>query len=734
MAKVKPPKQQSTAIVSLPSPPSRKAHEFLEAYNSWTYAAVNAIAQEVSNIKLHLYKRKIVRGQIEIEELHEHEALSLLQFVNPHMTHYQLYEVNQVYLELMGEGFWYLLRKDPGNINSPIEQIWPLRPDWVTVIPSDDFIKGYKYSPNGLIDPDAVEIATVDMIPFKYLNPLNPYRGKGAVQAAAMAIDTDQFSADWNRNFFFNSAVPYLILRTKKKPNPEETQRFLETWQAKFQGKTSSHKIAMLTGDWEDPFVFGDKLKDMDFIEQRKMMRDEILGTFRVGKSAINITEDVNRANAEASNLNFMERVITPKMIRFVAHLNEFLLPNWPNEDLFFDFDDPAPADQEMELKLYENGKNYWLTPNEIRERQNLTPLDGGDTIYMPFTLQPIESLVGGAVDAVKGLFGKGADQKKGIITMEAIKDKKGNIIRPARKFMMPIPPRKLKELRTTNTKKKIKDELKPDLMKLIANLMAEVKDGDKIQAKSLKGRGLGWDEEKRDTHWKAMVAKTDVYEKSMRQRLGKLFDEQQTEVVNNITNNLKHYAQIRRKGKEASFMFNMINENRKWKSILAPFIKEIVIDKGAEVFAFLGIPAQLDISQKAAAVYLSLDGVKFIKDVNQTTRDALKETLKDGLVKEEGIPELSKRVEEVFADAKGYRSKRIARTEVLRSTNFATEEAFRQSDVVEAKEWLTASDERVDDVCASLNGKVFALKDHSVDMPQHPNCRCTWIPVLKDK
>lgn len=727
-----PPLQQSSAIINLPQPPLRKAEEFLKAYNSWTYAAVNAIAQEIANIKLHLFRRSIKRGEVTYDEVYEHESLSILHYVNDFMTCFQLFELTQIYLELTGEAYWVIVRSTDG---SP-QQLWPLRPDWVTVKSSKNFIEAYVYAPGGIRDPGAVVLDPKDVIPFKYPNPLNPYRGKGAVQAAAMAIDTDQFSAEWNRNFFFNSAVPYLILRTQKKVAPAELDRIRSDWESKFQGRTNAHKLALLSGEWADPFVFGDKLKDMDFIEQRRQMRDEILGTFRVGKSAINITEDVNRANAEASNLNFMERVITPKMIRFVAHLNEFYLKNWPEEDLFFDFDDPAPADRELDLKVYENAKNYWMTPNEIRERENLPPLKGGDTIYLPFSVQPIETITGAvqnATDAVKRFFGgKTSDKESGVLIMESDPQKS------VRKFMMPIPPRKLHELKKDQIKKKLKKDLKQDLFKLIKNIMTEVDQEGDEKFKNSKGR-LNWDQEKRDAHWTKMIAKTDVEEQSMKSMLGNLFDEQEKEVVQNIKNNLKFYAESRRKGKEASFLYNLIDENKKWRSILGPFIKNIVADKGREVLDFLGIPGELDLSQQVAATYLKLDGVAFIKSVNETTRDKLKETLKDGLIKEESIDDLAKRVESVYDQAKGFRSEAIARTEVLRSTNFATLQAFRQSDVVVAKEWLTAQDERVDDLCAGLDGKTVSLDGNFKEgeftekhPPLHPNCRCTIIPVLR--
>ena len=93
-----------------------------------------------------------------------------------------------------------------------------------------------------------------------------------------------------------------------------------------------------------------------------------------------------------------------------------------------------------------------------------------------------------------------------------------------------------------------------------------------------------------------------------------------------------------------------------------------------------------------------------------------------------------------------------IARTETIRASNFATVEAYRQSEVVEAKEWLAEMDERTCGYCQEMNGKVIDLDesyfeegdDFTVDgstlnielldvdePPLHVSCHCTTIPVL---
>jgi len=721
------------AIIDLPVPPGRKSEEYLQSYTSWVFAATQATAEKVASTEIKLFKRVGRNKKFQIDEVDEHEALSLLHDVNSFMTNYHLREITQVYLDLTGEAYWALIRDTE---NGPPVELWPLRPDWVTVIPSeDDFIKGYKYSPGGMLSPKAITFEPKDIIPFRYPNPVNPYRGRGQVQGAAMAIDIDTFSAEYNRNYFFNSAIPGLVFTTEQNLTEAQINRFIEAWQAKFQGRTNTHKIAVM-GKGLKPEPITNTPQEMAFAEQRRMMRDEILGIFRVPKSVIGITEDVNRANAESSERSFAEHVIKPRLIRFIAYLNEFYLSNWPKEDLFFDFVDPVPEDMDIKLRVYENGiKNGWLTINEVREEENRPPVEGGDAVYLPLVLQPI-----GQVKRMFGaLTGKKSDEERGVLTLP-VKGKHKKI----RKFNMPVPPRRLAVLRRENLRK----EIKHDLMKLVVNLMVEKKDVSKKGKKPNKSEEdvaegekrflSGWDDNRREAHWYKLIAKTDVFEQKMLDIMKPLFSEQQQEVDMKIDNFFKAYKPKRAKFTEAEvgqLLINLISENKRWLSVLGPYIRNIVEDKGEEVLDFLGVSGHLDLTQISAATYLRLDGVNFIKDVNKTTRDALRETLSAGLQNEEGIPEMKKRVADVFENARGYRAERIARTEVARSTTFATLESYRQSEIVEMKEWLTAADEKVEEQCASLEGLTVPLDEsfHGEDGPPlHPNCRCTVIPVIK--
>ena len=50
---------------------------------------------------------------------------------------------------------------------------------------------------------------------------------------------------------------------------------------------------------------------------------------------------------------------------------------------------------------------------------------------------------------------------------------------------------------------------------------------------------------------------------------------------------------------------------------------------------------------------------------------------------------------------------------------------------VIVKAEWMTAGDDRVCPICASLQGQVFSLDEIEPLIPRHPNCRCIALPLL---
>lgn len=70
-----------------------------------------------------------------------------------------------------------------------------------------------------------------------------------------------------------------------------------------------------------------------------------------------------------------------------------------------------------------------------------------------------------------------------------------------------------------------------------------------------------------------------------------------------------------------------------------------------------------------------------------------------------------------------------VARTEVNRVRREATRQTYIESGVTTEWEWAAAHSTRTCPACLAMDGRRFKLEDA---FPQHPNCRCTMIPVIE--
>ena len=171
--------------------------------------------------------------------------------------------------------------------------------------------------------------------------------------------------------------------------------------------------------------------------------------------------------------------------------------------------------------------------------------------------------------------------------------------------------------------------------------------------------------------------------------------------------------------------------ENRIFFELSVPIFTDITERRGRRAGELIGTKFEL-----TPEVVSNIDkkSMKFAEQVNETTKKKLRKELGEGIAAGEGVPELSDRVSGVFKERRKYEAERIARTEVNAASNGAELEAYKQSEVIEKKEWLAEPD--ACEVCLNLNGEVVELNktfSEGFDTPPaHPNCRCTILPVIE--
>jgi HK97 family phage portal protein len=356
------------------------------------FAIVNRTSNATALVNWRLY-RKAPSGRPEDRvEVTQHAALDLWNKPNKFFTRQELVESEQQHIDLTGEG-WIVIARSP---RSPLPlELWPVRPDRIAPVPHPiDFISGYMYT-----GPDGTEIAlrVEDVIQIRMPNPLDPYRGMGPVQSVLTEIDASRYSAEWNRNFFMNSAEPGGIIELPNVLSDPEWDQLQARWSEQHKGVANAHRVAFLEhGKWVDRKY---TQRDMQFAELRQVSRDVIREAFGAPKFILGDVDDVNRANADASKALFAEQLTVPRLERFKQALNNDLLPLYGPDAarmLEFDYDSPVPPDAaarnaEMKAKA-ETAKIYvdmGFDPLSVAEAFDLPEMQvvasaGGDGLATP--------------------------------------------------------------------------------------------------------------------------------------------------------------------------------------------------------------------------------------------------------------------------------------------------------------------------------------------------------------
>lgn len=309
------------------------------------FAIVDLLAGSVSQVPWRLW-RVAKSGKPEDRiEVTQHLALQVWNKPNPFMPRQELIEVGQQHFELTGEQWWVVVT-DPRMPKVPAE-LWPVRPDRMAPVPSrDTYLQGYIYTaPDG----EKIPLQLDQVIFLRRPNPLDPYRGMGPVQAMLADLDATKYSAEWNRNFFLNSAEPGGVIEVDRRLSDDEWDEMVARWSSQHKGVANAHRVAVIeAGKWV-PRAFTQK--DMQFTELRTVTRDAIMEAFRVHKSMLGISDDVNRANAQTSRIVFSEWLQVPRLERLKGVVNEEFLPRFgaTARGLELDYESPIPPDAESD-------------------------------------------------------------------------------------------------------------------------------------------------------------------------------------------------------------------------------------------------------------------------------------------------------------------------------------------------------------------------------------------------
>ncbi|MEY4331297.1 MAG: hypothetical protein RLZZ196_35 [Bacteroidota bacterium] len=228
-----------------------------------------------------------------------------------------------------------------------------------------------------------------EIIHLKKYTPTNNYYGIPDIVAASNAMAGNEFAAKYNLDYFENKAVPRYIITVKgAKLSTESERKLLEFFQVGLKGRNHRSLYVPLPADTGDskvefkmePIEAG--TQDSSFNTYRKMNRDEILMAHRTPINKIGTPEGINLAAARDADKTFKEQVCRPAQDILEKKLNKLIAEM--TDALEIKFNELALTDEDTQSKIDERYlRMQVITPNEIRIRRGMVPLDSGDEVVV---------------------------------------------------------------------------------------------------------------------------------------------------------------------------------------------------------------------------------------------------------------------------------------------------------------------------------------------------------------
>jgi HK97 family phage portal protein len=356
-------------------------------------ACVNAISRPVAALPLKVYRELPNGGKEVAGDLPLYDKLYWQP--NPFQTAFEFKQMGQAHFELRGN-FYVEIVPDPRQPIFPL-MLLPLHPDRVRVfrIPTQNggWVPDYQYTDP--ITRTTRNIAQEDMLHLRNLSGGDGLVGYTPVEIYAETIGAAIAAQEYGARFFANDAKPGTVITGAKFKSDDDLSKFRDSWQ-KSQTGTNRHKTAVLL-DGMDLKELGLKNTDAQFIEARKFSREEIAGIYGVPLHMIGAADKVaSYASVEQFNIQFAVQCIMPRLVAWEQAIQRDLISPvnaLTGEKYLAKFLMAAllRGDMQSRYNAYKVGREGgWLSPNDIRELEEMNPIEGGDEYLRPMNMAPL--------------------------------------------------------------------------------------------------------------------------------------------------------------------------------------------------------------------------------------------------------------------------------------------------------------------------------------------------------
>lgn len=293
---------------------------------------------------------------------------------NSEMTRFTWESTLTLHMLLWGNGRAFIERDKGGN---PIA-LWPIQPEQVTV-ERDEKTRRIVYAIKvaGGVEPKRVEASEVIDVPYLSTDGVTGY---APIALARTTLGAMMAAEEFAKRFWNNAAMPSGVLTVEKQLTDEQTKRLRESFQSRQAGSDNAGLTMILQNGMKwAPVTM--PLNDAQFLESRVFQVEEIARWFGLPDYWLT-SKNQGGPSVEQRAIELVTFTLRPHLIRIEQELNRKL---FPDGSVFAEHNVDAllRADALTRAKVYQiaTGNAPYMTPNEVRRKENLESMPDGDSL-----------------------------------------------------------------------------------------------------------------------------------------------------------------------------------------------------------------------------------------------------------------------------------------------------------------------------------------------------------------
>ena len=576
-----------------------------------------------------------------------------------------------------------------------------------------------------------------DVIWIRKPHPLDPYLSLTPLESAGVAIEIENLSKLYNRNFLLNDGRPggMIVVRGEIDDDDKDELR------ARFRGNVNrAGAITVVSSDEGVDYVdTGASPRDANYIQMRQITKEEILAAFGVPESVIGNASGRTFSNAGEEHRVFWNETLLPHLELIGRGLDEL------DPEHYIDFDtSDVPIlilyKQERERYLLDEFQNGLISGNEYRAHTgrkrvdsdlmqamlanpNLTPIGYTDRRFDSQEQAQQQQAMMGQPPGMPGVAAAGQ--------MPMMPP--GAPGAPGAPGEQPLPepgsiPAQMVDLSGGQPQEGMTATLNAEALQQMASPSALSAFNEQMQAKSAEIR----------SEWEIKAdSSSDTWTEILDRTLERFFERQQRVVLEKALG-AKSKKAVDAGTLEVDSIYDASVWNKQLEDDVRPVLAGIVKDASQIASEQTGIPVDMEDEE----VKEMLDAqMQRVQKTNSTTKDEVASAILIALAlsdDEDRVGMLKAALSAIFINILAKRKRSIAEHESQTSHNAGTYFGARQSGA-KTKTWVTRKDAKVRGEHKLLENKTvelsddFAIGPETLRFPGDPlaaphltmNCRC---------